>query len=44
MSFYTIRYEVNDQVLPLTLNRPDQLNAFTTEMAAELICAFNQAR
>jgi enoyl-CoA hydratase/carnithine racemase len=43
MSFNTIRYEVADQILTLTLNRPDQLNAFTTEMADELISAFNTA-
>lgn len=43
MSFNTIRYEVSDQILTITLNRPEQLNAFTTEMAAELITAFKQA-
>ncbi len=43
MSFNTIRYEVSDQILTITLNRPDQLNAFTTEMAEELIHAFKQA-
>ena len=43
MSFNTIRYEVSDQILTITLNRPKQLNAFTVEMAKELIRAFNQA-
>lgn len=43
MSFNTIRYEVSEQILTITLNRPDQLNAFTVEMAKELIQAFNQA-
>lgn len=43
MSFNTIRYEVSDQILTITLNRPEQLNAFTVEMAKELIRAFNQA-
>ncbi len=43
MSFQTIRYEVSDQILTITLNRPEQLNAFTTQMAAELIAAFEQA-
>lgn len=43
MSFNTIRYEVSDRILTITLNRPEQLNAFTVEMAKELIRAFNQA-
>ncbi|MCG8413272.1 MAG: crotonase/enoyl-CoA hydratase family protein [Pseudomonadales bacterium] len=43
MSFQTIRYEVSDKILTITLNRPEQLNAFTTQMATELIAAFEQA-
>jgi len=43
MSYKTIRYEVADKILTLTLNRPDQLNAFTIEMSHELIDAFNTA-
>ena len=43
MSYETIRYEVSEGVLTITLNRPDQLNAFTTQMAEELIQAFNRA-
>lgn len=43
MSYNTLRYEVADQILTLTLSRPDHLNAFTVEMAHELIDAFNQA-
>jgi enoyl-CoA hydratase/carnithine racemase len=43
MTYQTIRYEVTDRVLVLTLNRPDQLNAFTVEMANELIDAFERA-
>ncbi len=43
MSYNTLRYEVADAILTLTLNRPDQLNAFTVEMAHELIHAFNRA-
>ncbi|MDP9102794.1 MAG: crotonase/enoyl-CoA hydratase family protein, partial [Pseudomonadota bacterium] len=43
MTYQTIRYEVTDRVLLLTLNRPDQLNAFTVEMANELVDAFEQA-
>lgn len=43
MSFNTIRHEINDRVLTITLNRPEQLNAFTTEMAKELTESFIQA-
>jgi enoyl-CoA hydratase/carnithine racemase len=43
VSYQTIRYEANDGILTITLNRPEQLNAFTTEMAEELIDAFGKA-
>jgi enoyl-CoA hydratase/carnithine racemase len=43
MTYNTLRYEVAENILTLTLNRPDQLNAFTVEMANELIDAFNRA-
>ncbi len=43
MNFKTINLSVKDYILTLTLNRPDSLNAFTVEMANELIAAFNQA-
>jgi enoyl-CoA hydratase/carnithine racemase len=44
MSEYTtIRYEVNDRILTITLDRPDALNAFTTTMADELVGAFGRA-
>lgn len=43
MSFQTIRYEISDGILTITLNRPEQLNAFTTQMAEELVTAFEQA-
>ena len=43
MSYNTLRYEVADNILTLTLNRPDALNSFTVEMAEELIAAFNRA-
>jgi enoyl-CoA hydratase/carnithine racemase len=43
MSFQEIRYEVEDHVLTITLNRPDRLNAFTPTMARELIEAFDRS-
>jgi len=43
MTYNTLTWEVADRVLTLTLNRPDQLNAFTVEMAHELIAAFERA-
>jgi enoyl-CoA hydratase/carnithine racemase len=43
MNYSTIDYSVTDRVLTLTLNRPDDLNSFTVEMAHELIDAFNRA-
>ena len=43
MSYKTLDWTVNDRVLTLTLNRPEQLNSFTVEMSEELIHAFNRA-
>ncbi|MCB1710380.1 MAG: crotonase/enoyl-CoA hydratase family protein [Halioglobus sp.] len=43
MTYNTLRYEVADNILTLTLNRPEQLNSFTVAMANELIDAFNRA-
>jgi len=44
MSEYsTIRYDVDDGILVLRLNRPDQLNAFTVEMTDELVDAYGRA-
>lgn len=36
MDFTTIRHELNDGILTVVLDRPDNLNAFTVEMADEL--------
>lgn len=43
MSYQTIDYQVAEGILTLTLNRPEQLNAFTVEMANELVDAFQRA-
>ncbi|MFB8370991.1 crotonase/enoyl-CoA hydratase family protein [Pseudarthrobacter sp. NPDC055928] len=41
--YETLSYEVQDGILTLWLDRPRQLNAFTVEMAAELVGAFDRA-
>ncbi len=43
MSFNSILYQVEENILTITLNRPDRMNAFTVEMAYELIEAVNRA-
>ena len=43
MAYETIIYEVEDNVLTITLNRPERLNAFTREMQAEMIDALDRA-
>jgi len=43
MSYETLRYDVTDGILTLTLDRPDQLNAFTVQMADDLEHAFRRA-
>jgi enoyl-CoA hydratase/carnithine racemase len=40
-TFETLLYEVEDQICTITLNRPERLNAFTTQMMADLIAAFD---
>ncbi|MBN6041056.1 crotonase/enoyl-CoA hydratase family protein [Amycolatopsis sp. 195334CR] len=42
MSPTTITRELTDGILTITLNRPDQLNAFTVTMAEELETAFTE--
>jgi enoyl-CoA hydratase/carnithine racemase len=43
MTYETLRYEVAERILTLTLNRPDRMNAFTGRMADELLDAFDKA-
>jgi len=43
MPYETVRYEVDESILTITLNRPDKLNAFTTQMLHEMIDAFDRA-
>jgi len=41
MDYTQILYSVDDHVATITLNRPDQLNAFTNTMMREIIDAFD---
>lgn len=43
MAYNTILYEIDSNILTITLNRPERMNAFTVEMAMELIDAVNRA-
>lgn len=43
MAYQTIKYEAAENILTITLNRPDKLNAFTGQMMFELIDAFDRA-
>jgi enoyl-CoA hydratase/carnithine racemase len=43
MEFEQIRYEVADNILTITLDRPDRLNAWTRTMQHELLAAFDRA-
>jgi len=43
MDYSTIRYEVDDGILRLTLDRPERMNAFTVQMCDELVDAYGRA-
>jgi enoyl-CoA hydratase/carnithine racemase len=43
MNYNTLKTDLTDRILIVTLNRPDAMNAFTVEMANELIHVFNAA-
>jgi enoyl-CoA hydratase/carnithine racemase len=43
MAYETIKYEVEDGILTITLNRPDKLNAFTGQMMLDMIDAFDRS-
>jgi 2-(1,2-epoxy-1,2-dihydrophenyl)acetyl-CoA isomerase len=39
-----VRYETQDAVAVITLNRPDSMNGFNTELRAAVVAAFERAR
>ena len=43
MAYETVLYDVQDNILTITLNRPEKLNAFTHGMVPELIDCFDRA-
>ncbi len=43
MPYEQILYDVADNILTITLNRPEKLNAFTGQMMTEMIDAFDRA-
>jgi len=40
-TFETLRYSVEEGIATITLNRPEKLNAFNTQMMREMIAAFD---
>ena len=43
MSYQTLQTQIDDGILTLTLNRPEQMNSFTVEMAHELVDCYQGA-
>ncbi len=43
MEYQHIRTELADNILTITLNRPERMNAFTLRMKDELVQAFGDA-
>ncbi|HIG44567.1 MAG: crotonase/enoyl-CoA hydratase family protein [bacterium] len=43
MDYEQILYDVDDNILTITLNRPEKLNAFTNQMMLEMVDAFDRA-
>ncbi len=39
----TLKTDISERILTITLHRPDRMNAFTLEMADEIIAAFDEA-
>ena len=43
MTFKAILYDVEEHILTITLNRPEQLNAFNGDILNDLFTAFDMA-
>ncbi|MCK1349668.1 crotonase/enoyl-CoA hydratase family protein [Bradyrhizobium sp. CW7] len=43
MAYETIKYEVSEQILTITFNRPEKLNACNSVMEREIVDAFDRA-
>ncbi|MBO6703725.1 MAG: crotonase/enoyl-CoA hydratase family protein [Pseudomonadales bacterium] len=43
MTYQTLSTHLEDRILQVTLDRPESMNAFTVEMANELVTVFNDA-
>ncbi len=43
MDYETIKYEVSDRILTITMNRPERLNAFNEQMRTEIVDAMDRA-
>ena len=44
MQYDNILFDVSEGIATITLNRPDKLNAYTTEMGGEIVAAFARIR
>ena len=42
MTFETLLYDVTDHVATITLNRPDRMNAYNSQMMEDIIAAFDR--
>ena len=42
VEYQQLRLDIEDRIATITLNRPDRLNAFTVQMAKEVIAAFDE--
>jgi enoyl-CoA hydratase/carnithine racemase len=42
MSFETLLLDIEDGIATITLNRPDKMNSFTTQMMLDMIAAFDE--